>query len=203
MAVGPKKKRGNGEPVPLEIRSVGNGYSAAIAGGSTFTSTLPPERLRNDTMPSAVANRVWSRPTPTFSPAFILVPRWRTRMLPEMTFWPPKRFTPSRWPSESRPLREEPPAFLCAMTNSPVALSGDDLFDLDHRQVLAMAVLAPRVLAAPLLEDDQVRPARLLDDRGHDLGAGHALETLDRELIVGGDRVLLSTCANNGDHDDT
>ena len=33
MAVGPKTKRGNGEPLPLEIRSVGNGYSAAIAGG--------------------------------------------------------------------------------------------------------------------------------------------------------------------------
>src|SRR5690348_6944983 len=146
-------------------------------------------------------------------------------MLPARTFWPPKRFTPSRLLSESRPLRDEPPAFLCAMTNTPVACLGDDLFDLDHRQVLAIAVLATRVLAAPLLEDDQVRPARLLDDRGHDLGAGHGRrtdlladhqhvveldlvasrtgETLDGELLVGGDRVLLSTRADNGDHDDT
>ena len=83
--------------------------------GSTFTSTLPPVRVRKDTTPSAVANRVWSRPTETFSPGFILVPRWRTRMLPARTFWPPKRLTPSRLLSESRPLREEPPAFLCAI----------------------------------------------------------------------------------------
>src|SRR5262245_1755181 len=111
---------------------------------------------------------------PTFWPASIFVPRWRTRMLPDRTFWPPKRFTPSRWPSESRPLREEPPAFLCAMMLLPsLSRSGDDLFDLDHRQILAMAVLAPRVLPAALLEDDQVRPARLLHDRAHDLGAGH------------------------------
>src|SRR5688500_12038220 len=88
-----------------------------------------------------------------------------------------------------------------------------------------MAVLAPRVLAAPLLEDNQVRTARLLDDRGHDLGAGHgrradlfadhphvveldlvaglALEPPDREPRAGGDRQLLSTRADNGDHDDT
>src|ERR1700748_453186 len=92
-------------------------------------------------------------------------------MLPDRTFWPPKRFTPRRLPSESRPLREEPPAFLCAILLSGRSSSGDDLFDLDHRQVLAMAVLAPRVLAAPLLEDDQVRAARLLDDRGYHLGA--------------------------------
>src|SRR5882757_6833579 len=54
--------------------------------------------------------------------------------------------------------------FVCHRT-APVALLGDDLFDLDHRQVLTVTVLAPRVLATALLEDDQVRPARLLDDR--------------------------------------
>ena len=32
--MGPKTKRGNGEPVPLEIRSVGNGYSAASFSGA-------------------------------------------------------------------------------------------------------------------------------------------------------------------------
>src|SRR5262245_20895214 len=147
-------------------------------------------------------------------------------MLPARTFWPPYRFTPNRRPSESRPLREEPPAFLCAMVLLPSLFgSGDDLFDLDHRQVLAMAVLAPRILPAALLEDDQVRPARLLDDRAHDLGAGHgrlanlvadhqhvgeldlgarlSLDLLERERILGGDCVLLSTRADNGDHDDT
>src|SRR6185503_19267854 len=38
-------------------------------------------------------------------------------IMPDSTCWPPKRFTPRRWPPESRPLREEPPAFLCAMTS--------------------------------------------------------------------------------------
>src|SRR5262245_18701957 len=52
---------------------------------------------------------------PTPSPGCHLVPRWRTMMLPASTFWPPDFFTPSRRPAESRPLRDEPPAFLCAM----------------------------------------------------------------------------------------
>jgi hypothetical protein len=36
-------------------------------------------------------------------------------MLPAGITWPPKRFTPSRFALESRPLRELPPAFLCAI----------------------------------------------------------------------------------------
>src|SRR5262245_49248703 len=52
---------------------------------------------------------------PTPSPGCHLVPRWRTMMLPASTFWPPDFFTPSRRPAESRPLRDEPPAFLCAI----------------------------------------------------------------------------------------
>src|SRR6185295_19338598 len=36
-------------------------------------------------------------------------------ILPASTLWPPDFLTPSRRPAESRPLREEPPAFLCAM----------------------------------------------------------------------------------------
>jgi hypothetical protein len=100
-------------------------------------------------------------------------------MLPDRTFWPPKRFTPSRLPAESR----------------------------------------------PLLEDDQVRPTRLLDDRAQNLGAGNrrradlvahhqhigefdrsasfARDPLDGERVVGRDRVLFSTRADNGDHEDT
>src|SRR5471030_3200057 len=103
--------------------------------------------------------------------------------------------------------------FMCHRT-APVALLGDDLFDLDHRQILTMTVLAPRILAAALLEDDQVFAAALLHDRADnlgagnggladlvahhqdvgelDLGAGFALETLNGERVVGGDRVLFS-----------
>src|SRR5476651_2150740 len=144
-------------------------------------------------------------------------------MLPDTTFWPPKRFTPRRRPSESRPLREEPPAFLCAIVLLRSLWLGDDLFDLDHRQILTMTVLATRILAAALLEDDQMFAAALLHDRADnlgagngrladlvahhqdvgelDLGAGFALETLNGERVVGGDRVLFSTRADNGDHE--
>src|SRR5829696_4098654 len=38
-------------------------------------------------------------------------------MLPARAACPPKSFTPRRLLSLSRPLRLEPPAFLCAMTN--------------------------------------------------------------------------------------
>src|SRR5437763_8625510 len=38
-------------------------------------------------------------------------------MLPASTDSPPNFFTPRRLLSLSRPLRDEPPAFLCAMTN--------------------------------------------------------------------------------------
>src|SRR4051794_40301819 len=37
-------------------------------------------------------------------------------MLPARACWPPNSFTPRRLLSLSRPLRDEPPAFLCAMT---------------------------------------------------------------------------------------
>src|SRR5205085_7485049 len=37
------------------------------------------------------------------------------RISPPSTAWPPKRFTPSRWAFESRPLRELPTPFLCAI----------------------------------------------------------------------------------------
>jgi hypothetical protein len=49
---------------------------------------------------------------PTLLPGCHFVPRWRMMMLPGMTNSPPNFFTPRRLPAESRPLREEPPAFL-------------------------------------------------------------------------------------------
>src|SRR5690606_12200785 len=44
-------------------------------------------------------------------------------MLPGMTCSPPYFFTPRRRPAESRPLRDEPPAFLCAMVQTPSLIS--------------------------------------------------------------------------------
>ena len=43
------------------------------------------------------------------------MPRWRTRISPALTSWPPYRFTPSRCAAESRPLRELDAPFLWAM----------------------------------------------------------------------------------------
>src|SRR5690349_17591872 len=43
-------------------------------------------------------------------------------MLPARTCSPPKIFKPRRCPAESRPLRDDPPAFLCAITASETHL---------------------------------------------------------------------------------
>jgi hypothetical protein len=43
------------------------------------------------------------------------VPRWRTMIVPPGTSCPPNALTPSRCALESRPLRELPRPFLCAM----------------------------------------------------------------------------------------
>src|SRR5688572_7397820 len=81
------------------------------------TYLRPSLPSRNATVPSQSANKVWSLPMPTLEPGCHLVPRWRTMMLPARAAWLPKSFTPRRLLSLSRPLRLEPPAFLCAMAN--------------------------------------------------------------------------------------
>src|SRR5207302_7964348 len=58
---------------------------------------------------------VWSRPSAAPGPALMCEPRCRTRMEPAVTTWPPKTLTPRFWGFESRPLREDPPPFLCAI----------------------------------------------------------------------------------------
>src|SRR5689334_7316210 len=156
---------------------------------------------------------------PTLVPGCHFVPRWRTMMLPGMTRSPPNFLTPSRLPAESRPLRELPPAFLCAMTLYPsLAASGrDDVRDADHGLELPVAVAPPVVLAPPLLEDDDLLALALLEHGGRHLGprdggrpdhralaadhqhlaeldraAGLALEPLDDKDLVLGDAVLLA-----------
>src|SRR3954468_8501566 len=59
---------------------------------------------------------------PTPAPGYHFVPRWRTMMLPASTASPPNFLTPRRRPALSRPLREDPPAFLCAMTKARISL---------------------------------------------------------------------------------
>src|SRR6187402_791885 len=102
------------------------------------------------TLPFTSANSVWSVPTPTPMPAFIGVPRWRTRMLPASTDSPPNFFTPRRLLCDSRPLRVLPPAFLCAMADYSLG----DGRDLDQRVLLAMIAGTLVVLAATEFDDD-------------------------------------------------
>src|SRR5258706_10205985 len=199
------------------------GARQLAGGGATMSIRVPAFDLWNATWPLISANSVWSRPMPTLAPGWYLVPRWRTRMLPASTIWPPKRLTPRRWPGESRPLRELPPAFLCAMAKSSGQL---DAGDLEHRQVLPVAVLAARVLPPALLEDDDLGAAGLLDhlgghqgarhqgradaqgravaDRQHvgelDLGSGVAREALDRDHVVLGDFVLFAAGLDDCEH---
>src|SRR5437016_5605465 len=107
-------------------------------------------------------------------------------MLPGSTISPPNFLTPSRCPGLSRPLRDEPPAFLCAILSllrlrgwfgcppgpRPAAGRGRgrgaDLGDPQHRLMLAVAVLAAVILPALLLEHDDLVGAAVLDQLGAD-----------------------------------
>src|SRR5918997_1785588 len=130
---------------------------------------LPPRPLSSNlTTPSIKANSVSSLPRPTLLPGFHFVPRCRARMLPPSTCSPPNFFKPSRCAFESRPLREEPTPFLCAMMK-PLFLP--DGIDLHRREVLAVAARALVLLAALLLEDDDLLAAAVLDDRAGDARA--------------------------------
>src|SRR5262245_25682079 len=81
------------------------------------------------------------------SPGWNLVPRWRIRISPALTRWPPNRFTPSRWAAESRPFRELDAPFLCAIAR---LLPARDADDLDLRQRLTVPL--PLVVAGLVLE---------------------------------------------------
>src|SRR5688572_20343602 len=89
--------------------------------GFTETKVRPLLECLKLTVPVALANKVWSLPMPTLAPGWNLVPRWRTRMLPARTSSAPNFLTPRRRPAVSRPLRDEPPAFLCAIAQTPYA----------------------------------------------------------------------------------
>src|SRR6516165_3102554 len=88
-------------------------------------------------------------------------------MLPGMTISPPNFFTPSRLPRLSRPLREEPPAFLCAIRFSFLPLRAARASDLDNAQhglVLAVPFLTSIIVTALLFENDDFVPSGLLND---------------------------------------
>src|SRR6185437_10147684 len=110
-------------------------------------------------------------PMPTLVPGCHLVPRWRMMMLPGMTISPPNFLTPRRRPALSRPLRDEPPAFLCAIYCSFHLLRGvdaSDFGDAQHCLILAMPFLTAVVVAPLFLEDDDLGRPLLLDYGGAD-----------------------------------
>src|SRR5690606_6067037 len=107
---------------------------------------------------------------PTPLPAWNSVPRWRTMMLPAVACWPPYSFTPSRLASESRPLRVEPPAFLCAMSLSPQCL-GRDAGDFDFGVPLTVALTLHVVLTTTELDDTNLLATTMSADFCSHLGA--------------------------------
>src|SRR4051794_3370022 len=200
---------------------LGAGRPQAL-GGTMFTVLRPRERP-NFTAPASRANSVSSLPRPTPAPGWNLVPRWRTRISPALTTWPPKRLTPRNCGLESRPLRELEAPFLCAMVSHSLlrADTGDaelgQLLTVPHALVVAglVLVLVNADLRALGLPDDLGSDLRggegvglvgdrlavdEQDGRQRDLGAVGRVELLDRDDIAFGDLVLLAAGLDDGVH---
>src|SRR3954469_15702272 len=112
-------------------------------------------------------------------------------IVPPVTNWPAKRLTPSIFGCESRPLREEPCPFLCAMVLSL------DAVDAQLDQILTMAVATLGVIAMTLLENDEARSAALADDRCDNRRTGNRrrsdlrLISAEHQNLVERDLVLI------------
>ena len=166
------KTKGGMRPFPLWHRSM-----SGMASGFGFRPRRPPRyrsdrRSRYGTPPR---RRRWRRgcgrgPSRHCSPAWNLVPRWRTRMLPEMTAWPPNFLTPRRRPVGIAPVARGTACFLMRHGETPLR-TGADVGHAQHRLGLAMAVLAAIIVPAPLLENDDLVGLALLDDFRRDGGA--------------------------------
>src|SRR4051812_24973859 len=119
---------------------------------------------------------------PTPAPGLKRVPRWRTMISPPVTVWPANTFTPRRLAFESRPLREDPSPFLCAI---------GDLRDLDAGELLAVA---RALLVAPLgleLEDPELLAPDVLDDLRADADPAQAVGVEDGVVGAEEDRLEL------------
>src|SRR6266852_1771148 len=97
-------------------------------------------------------------------------------MLPAATSCPPKRLTPRRFDCESRPLRELPPAFLCAIAclsvqGRPLCLRNAG--DFDFGVGLTMAQEPFRVLAPAQLENHHFLAEAVSYDLRFHRGAVH------------------------------
>src|SRR3954468_18218513 len=89
-------------------------------------------------------------------------------MLPARTFSPPNFFTPWYFGLLSRPFREEPTPFLCAIG----FLSAEsDVADLHFREALPVPLLARVVFPALVLEHDDLVALAVSDDLARDARA--------------------------------
>src|ERR1700693_3434011 len=131
-------------------------------------------------MPATLAKRGSSEPRATFSPGKNFVPRCRTRIEPPVTSCPPKRLTPRRCEFESRPLREEPCPFLCAMV-----LGSFDSVDADFDHRLPVPLGPPVLLGALLLEDEHLARLDRAEDRRLDGDAVGLLQLLALVAEIG------------------
>ena len=141
---------------------------AVWLGCSPATAIVRRSPLRlNSTRPSRVAKTCRRGRVRRRRPGRKRVPRWRTRIIPAFTSWPSKIFTPRRFDSESRPLREEPVPSCVPLGvvlrlrcsgrarlrgRRPRALRADRL-DLDLGQAAAKPRVAPVAGSAAVLAD--------------------------------------------------
>ena len=93
-------------PLPRAAGALASG--PAEGGAESGLILMRRLSLSKNTLPSFSAYKVQSRPVPTLTPAWNLVPHCRTRMLPAVTDSPPNRLTPRRLLTLSRPLRTLP-----------------------------------------------------------------------------------------------
>jgi len=117
--------------------AAGSGAAAAASGYTLIN--LPCRPLSSNlTTPLTRAKSVSSFPRPTFLPGFHLVPRWRASMLPPSTRSPPNFFNPNLCEFESRPLREEPTPFLCAIVLTPKQSRESGVWSLESKAFLLL-----------------------------------------------------------------
>ena len=173
-------EHGKKPPAPFETgglvekNRLADGSACPTYSTAVMLTNLPiwPRSL-NSTTPVTLANSVSSLPQPTLRPGLILVPRCRTMMEPPGTSWPPKTFTPRRCAWESRPFRELPKPFLCAMRHLRHKVA-----DLHFGEGLAVADgLLVLFLRLELEDDDFVAPA-IADDGGLHGAAGQQLAVI-------------------------
>src|ERR671912_148633 len=133
------------------------------------------------------------------------VPRWRTRIVPAVTSWPPWRLTPSRLAAESRPLRLEDAPFLCAISaflfllvllglaGPGRALAGAEVDRLDLEPGQGLAVAHGASLAGLVLvgEDADLLAPVLVDHAGRDLGLGQVTGGRGHVAVVVDDQQRL------------